>query len=114
MLQRNIQRRNGRNLLTCNQPLVEETTSEGVSFKMTAVTLSKGRIVGIVVAVVVLFVLGFVIGWVSAPSDGDTSSETFDIKYIAKKRKEEMRKKNSFHERLFEILDAGKIGENLR
>ena len=82
---------------------------------MTVVPLTgKMKIVGILVAVVVLFVLGFVIGWVSAPSDGDTSSETSDIKYIAKKRKEEMKKKTGFHERLFEILDAEKIGENLR
>ena len=108
--------------------------SHNVSFKMTAATLTTRRIVGIVVAVVVLFVLGFVIGWVSAPNDEDstirvsapsdenstcgddnsTSSETYDMKYIAKKRKEEMKTKDGFHEKLIEILNADKIGENLR
>ncbi len=120
-LKRNVQRRNPS---TSNQPSFEESNSKGVSFKMTP---AKMKIIGIVVAVVVLFVLGFVIGWVSAPSDKDTrevirentsnhscNNETFDMKYIAKKRKEEIKKKNGFHERLFEILDAEKIGENLR
>jgi hypothetical protein len=82
---------------------------------MAAATLTTGRIVGIVVAVVVLFLLGFVIGWVSAPSDEDSaSSEAYDMKYIAKKRKEEMKTKDGFHEKLIEILNADKIGENLR
>jgi mannitol-specific phosphotransferase system IIBC component len=97
------------------QPLLNESNSDHVSFNMTAATLTTGRIVGIVVTVVVLFVLGFVIGWVSAPSDEDsTSSETYNMKYIAKKRKEEMKTKDDFHKKLIEILNADKIGENLR
>jgi hypothetical protein len=80
---------------------------------MAAATLTRGRIVGIVVVAIVLFVLGFVIGWVSAPSDED-SSENYDMKYISKKRKEEMKTKNGFHEKFLEILNANKIGENLR
>ena len=81
---------------------------------MTAATLSTPRIIGIVVAVVVLFVLGFVIGWVSVPSDEDSTSETFDMKYIAKKRKEDMKAKSDFQEQLFEMLNADEIGKNLR
>jgi hypothetical protein len=100
---------------------------------MIAATLRRGIVV-IVVSVVVLFVLGFVIGWVSAPSDEDstirvsapsdenstcgdqnsTSSETYDMKYVAKKRKEEIKAKDGFHQKLIEILNADKIGENLR
>ena len=80
---------------------------------MTTASLTPGRIAGIVVAIAVLFVLGFVIGWVSAPSDGD-SSESYDMKYIANKRKEDIKSKDNFHEKLFEILNAEEIGKNLR
>jgi hypothetical protein len=92
---------------------MKKLNSHNVSFKTTADTSTAGRkkIAGIAVALVVLFVLGFVIGWVSAPRD---SNETFDMKYIAKKRKQDMKKKAGFHEELFEILNAEKIGENLR
>ena len=82
---------------------------------MSVVTLTNRRIIGIVVVLVVLFVLGFVIGWVSAPSDDDDSSdENFDMKYIANRRKDEMKAKTDFHEKLFKMLNADKIGENLR
>lgn len=83
---------------------------------MAATTLSNGRIVGIVIAVIVVFALGFVIGWVSAPTDEDStvSSEKYEMKYIAKQRKEQMKIKDGFHKKLFEILNAEKIGENLR
>ena len=82
---------------------------------MTRMSLTPGRIAGIVVAIAVLFALGFVIGWVSRPSDGDSSeTESYDMKYIAKKRKEDMKSKDEFHEKLFEILNAEEIGKNLR
>ncbi|XP_028396940.1 glutamate carboxypeptidase 2-like [Dendronephthya gigantea] len=97
---------------------------------MPTATLTTGRIVfGTVVAIVALFVLAFVIGWVSAPTDSDDSSACepslrvnvtnnisiiFDIKYIVKLRKEQKKRKDNFHEKLFAILNATKIGENLR
>ena len=82
---------------------------------MTTASLTPGRISGIVVAIAVLFAFGFVIGWVSRPSDGDSSeTEAYGMKYIAKKRKEDMKSKDDFHEKLFEILNAEEIGKNLR
>ena len=81
---------------------------------MAAGTLTRGRIVGmngIVLAAIVLFVLGFVIGRTQSDED---SSENYDMKYISKKRKEEMKTKKYFHEKFLEILNANKIGENLR
>lgn len=83
---------------------------------MAGMTLSTGRIVGIVIAVIVLFALGFVIGWVSAPNDENSanSNEKYDMKYIAKKRKEQIKMKDGFHKKFFEILNAEEIGENLR
>ena len=81
---------------------------------MSVVTLTNRRIIGIVVVLVVLFVLGFVIGWVSTPSDDDSSDENFDMKYIANRRKNEMKAKTDFHEKLFKVLNADNIGENLR
>ena len=80
---------------------------------MPASSLTPGRIAGIVVAVAVIFAIGFAIGWVSVPSDSD-SSEKYDMKYIAKQRKEDMKKKDDFHEQLLKILNAEEIGENLR
>ena len=79
---------------------------------MAASSLTPGRIAGIVVAVAVIFAIGFAIGWVSVPSDEDTDSS--DRKHIAKQRKEDMKKKDEFHEQLFKILDAEEIGKNLR
>ena len=112
MLKDNVQQQ--RDLNCSTQPLPKELNSKGVSFNMTRDTTSRTKIVGIGLALVVLFVLGFVIGWVSAPSDEDSSSETFDIKYIARKRKEDMKTKTGFHEKLFKSLNAEEIGENLR
>ena len=80
---------------------------------MSVVTLTTRKIIGIVAVLVVLFVLGFVIGWVSAPSD-DSRGENFGMKYIANRRKHEMKAKIDFHEKLFKMLNADKIGENLR
>ena len=81
---------------------------------MAASFLTPGRIAGIVVAVAAIFAVGFVIGWVSVPSDEDSdSSERYDIKYIAKQRKEDMKKKDDFHEQLLKILNAEEIGKNL-
>ena len=81
--------------------------------------LSTGRIVGIVIALVVLFVLGFVIGWVAAPSDSDSSTSTTFVecnisKSVTEKRKEEMKKKDEYHKKLFEFMNAKEIGKNLR
>jgi hypothetical protein len=41
-------------------------------------------------------------------------SEKYEMKYTVKKRKEQMMTKKNFHEKLFKILDADNIGENLR
>jgi hypothetical protein len=79
---------------------------------MTAATLTTRRIVGSVVAV--LFVFGFVMDWVSADRGHVDFSEKREMKYAAKKRKDEMKTKKYFHEKFFEILDADIIGENLR
>ncbi|XP_028397182.1 glutamate carboxypeptidase 2-like [Dendronephthya gigantea] len=88
--------------------------SEKVNYKGTT-RCFRGRIVGIAIAVVVLFVLGFVIGWVSAPTDSaDSPRKRMNMKDVAKKRKEQMKQKDGFHEKLFEFLNAEKIGENLR
>ena len=77
--------------------------------------LTPGRVACIVVAVAVIFAIGFMIGWVSVPSDEDPdSSEKYDIKYVAKQRKENMKKKDEFHEQLLKILNAEEIGKNLR
>lgn len=94
--------------------LSTKTESENVNYKMTARS-SWGRLVAIAITVVVLFVLGFVIGWVSAPADSDgSSSKKIDMKDVAKKRQEQMKQKSGFHEKLFDFLNAEKIGENLR
>lgn len=100
------------------EPFTTEKTSGKFNFdsvnstKMLIAKLSKRQIVGIVIAMIVLFVLGFVIGWFSAPDD--SSAQTFDMKYVVRKRKEQMKRKNDFHEKMFGILDAENIGENLR
>ena len=94
--------------------MLNESNFDNVTLQMPNATLTRRQIVGIVVAVVVLFVLGFVIGWVSAPSGEDSSGEKYDMKYIAKRRKEDMKTKSGFHEKLFEMLNADKIGDNLR
>jgi hypothetical protein len=41
-------------------------------------------------------------------------SEKYEMKYTVKKRKEQMMTKKNFHEKLFKILDADNIGENLK
>ncbi|XP_028397055.1 glutamate carboxypeptidase 2-like isoform X2 [Dendronephthya gigantea] len=79
---------------------------------MAVVSLSKGQIVGVVIGVVVLFVLGFVIGWFSAPEE--SSVEIFNMKYIVKKRREQMRQKHDYHTELLRIINAENIGKNLR
>ena len=96
--------------------LLSKLNREGVTYKMAAVTFTTPKIIGILAAVAVLFALGFVIGWVSAPSDEDGSVEVRnpDMKYVANKRKEDMKTKTDFHEELFDILNAKKIGDNLR
>ena len=77
--------------------------------------LTPKRIAGIVVAVAVIFAIGFAIGWVSVPSNEySDSSKKYDMKYVAKQRKEDMKMKDEFHEQLLKFLNAEEIGKNLR
>ena len=81
---------------------------------MATATLATARIgAGILVAVLVLLEFGFVIGWVSVPNDEYCSSKKY-MKYIVNERKEDMKMATCFHEKMFEMLNADKIGKDLR
>ena len=94
--------------------LLNGANIDNFTFQMATATLATDRIVaGIVVAVLVLLEFGFVIGWVSVPNDEYCSSKKY-MKYIVNERKEDMKMATCFHEKMFEILNADKIGKDLR